>query len=245
MGRPREHDDTTREALLAAAEVIVEQGGTAALSVRAVADAIGTSTRAVYSTYGSKEALLVALAQRAFQMLRDDLARLPVTDDPAGDLAAAAVRVFRRMAIDHPSMFALAFLRAAPDLEIDGQVRTTSGEGMLLLRGRIQRLADAGLLGGRDVDQATTQFNAMCQGLATTELRSPDRLAPNPERAWRAAFETLLSGFRSPVTRKKRTALSGTTESDLETVKPTPAPRSQAQSIRAGVRDGAEVCVRM
>jgi AcrR family transcriptional regulator len=203
MGRPREHDETTREALLVAAEAIVEQGGTAALSVRAVADAIGTSTRAVYSTYGSKEALVVALAQRAFELLRDDLGRLPTTDDPASDLMIAAVQVFRKMAIDHPSMFALAFLRAAPDLQLNGQVRTTSGEGMHLLQGRVQRLADAGLLGGRDVGDATTQFNAMCQGLATTELRAPDRLGPNPERAWRAAFETLFSGFQCPVARRE------------------------------------------
>lgn len=198
MGRPRQHDDTTREALLAAAAEIVEQGGTAALSVRAVADAIGTSTRAVYSTYGSKEALLVALAQRAFELWHDYMARLPASDDPAEDLVAVAVHDFRRMAINHPSMFALAFLRATPDLQLAGQVRATSREGFLLLQARIQRLADAGLLGGREVDEATTQFNAMCLGLATTELRNPDRLGPNPERAWRAALETLLSGFQSP-----------------------------------------------
>jgi AcrR family transcriptional regulator len=199
MGRPRQHDDATREALLAAAEALVEQGGTEALSVRAVADAIGASTRAVYSTYGSKEGLLMALAQRAFELLRDDIGRVPVTDDPAEDLAAAAVGVFRRMAMEHPSMFALAFLRAAPDLDLNEEVRRTGGEGLLLLRGRVQRLADAGLLGGRDVGEATTQFNAMCQGLATTELRNPDLLGPSPERAWRAAFETLLGGFRLPV----------------------------------------------
>jgi AcrR family transcriptional regulator len=203
MGRPRQHDETTREALLAAAETIVEQNGTGAVSVRAVADAIGTSTRAVYSTYGSKEGLLVALAERAFALLRDDIARVPVTDDPAQDLVDAAVRVFRRMAIDHPSMFALAFLRAVPDLHLNEQVRMTGREGMLLLRARIQRLADAGLLGGRDVGEATMQFNAMCQGLAATELRNPDLLGPDPERAWRAAFETLLGGFRSPMTGDK------------------------------------------
>src|SRR6516165_7728964 len=102
MGRPREHDETTREALLVAAEAIEEQGGTAALSVRAVADAIGTSTRAVYSTFGSKDGLLNALAQRSFELLRDSIGRLPETDDPTVDLVNAAVDVFRPMAIEHP-----------------------------------------------------------------------------------------------------------------------------------------------
>ena len=54
MGRPREHDEHTRVALLAAAEQLVAEGGPTQLSVRAVADAAGTSTRAVYSLFGSK-----------------------------------------------------------------------------------------------------------------------------------------------------------------------------------------------
>src|SRR5262245_355306 len=119
MGRPRLHDEQTREALLAAAENLVEGGGPGALSVRAVADSIGTTTRAVYSSFGSKEGLLDALARRSFELLRDELARLPVTDDPSRDLVTAGVKVFRPMAVEHPAMFALAFLRAAPDLDPD------------------------------------------------------------------------------------------------------------------------------
>ena len=70
MGRPREHDEQTRAALLAAAEQIVADGGPAALSVRAVAEAAGTTTRAVYSLFGSKDGLLVeALARDAFEFL--------------------------------------------------------------------------------------------------------------------------------------------------------------------------------
>ena len=69
MGRPTRHDDATRAALLIAAERLVETSGPGALSVRAVADQIGTTTRAVYSTFGSKEGLLASLAQRSFELL--------------------------------------------------------------------------------------------------------------------------------------------------------------------------------
>jgi AcrR family transcriptional regulator len=200
MGRPREHDDTTREALLAAAETLVEEGGPAALSVRAVADAIGTSTRAVYSTFGSKDGLLNALAQRSFELLRDSICRLPETDDPTVDLVNAAVDVFRPMAIEHPSMFSLAFLRAAPDLEFDDGVQQASAEGLLMLQDRIHRLAEADLLGGRDERTALAQFNALCQGMASVELRNPGLLGPKPKIAWRDAIATLLNGLRTPVT---------------------------------------------
>src|SRR3954465_6326496 len=109
MGRPKQHDETTREALLTAAEDLVERGGVGALSVRAVADQVGTTTRAVYSTFGSKERLVAALAVRSFEMLRGALAELPKTKDPARDLVQAAVTVFRPMAIEHPSLFSIAF----------------------------------------------------------------------------------------------------------------------------------------
>ena len=66
MGRPREHDEETRAALRAATERIVAESGIGAFSVRAVAREVGTTTRAVYSLFGSKEGLLVdALAQGA------------------------------------------------------------------------------------------------------------------------------------------------------------------------------------
>ena len=198
MGRPRQHDESTREALLAAAERIVETAGPGALSVRGVADAIGTTTRAVYSSFGSKDGLLNALAQRSFELLRDALSLLPETNDPLQDLIDAAVSVFRPMAIEHPAMFALAFLRAAPDLELDSETQVAARAGLTLLRQRVQRLADADLLGGRDVTIATAQFNAMCQGMATTELRNGAFLGRYPKQSWQSAFEALVNGFATP-----------------------------------------------
>src|SRR5689334_5780673 len=203
MGRPKEHDDATRDALLAAAENLVERGGIGALSVRALADEIGTTTRAVYSTFGSKEGVLRALARRSFDMLRDAIAELPHTEDPARDLVEAALTVFRPMAVEHPSLFRIAFLRAAPDVPLGSDTTDAARAGYELLNERVERLADAGLLGGRDAPAATREFNAMCFGMAVSESLNPLQFEPNPERAWRDAFETLIAGFRTPVSRRR------------------------------------------
>jgi hypothetical protein len=40
--------------------------------------------------------------------------------------------------------------------------------------------------------------------MAVTELLNPSQLGTNPERAWRAAFTTLIAGFRAPVSRQAR-----------------------------------------
>ena len=91
MGRPREHNQDTATALLATAERTVEAHGLAALSVRAVAAEAGTTTRAVYSLFGSKDGLVVALGMRAYELLGAAVAGLPVTDDPAADLVDAGL----------------------------------------------------------------------------------------------------------------------------------------------------------
>src|SRR5450759_3018002 len=95
MGRPREHDEHTATALLIAAERTIHLRGLESLSVRRLAGDVGTTTRAIYSLFGSKEGLIGALGARAFDLLHQAVVALPTTDDPAQDLIEAGL-VFRR-----------------------------------------------------------------------------------------------------------------------------------------------------
>ncbi|MGH7703993.1 MAG: TetR/AcrR family transcriptional regulator, partial [Gemmatimonadales bacterium] len=61
MGRPKLHGEETRERLLAAAGRLVAEGGPQALGVRQVALEAGTSTRAVYTLFGSRGGLVQAI----------------------------------------------------------------------------------------------------------------------------------------------------------------------------------------
>src|SRR4249920_3896274 len=115
MGRPKEHDEHTRATLRAATERLIAGGGLAAFSVRAVAEEAGTTTRAVYSLFGSKDGLLVdALAQGAFDFLVEGIDRLVETDDPQSDLIGVGVPVFRSLVLEHPSLYRIAFQRIVP-----------------------------------------------------------------------------------------------------------------------------------
>lgn len=78
LGRPREYDERTASALLEAAERIVDEEGLDALSVRRVANAVEVTTRAVYSLFGSKDALVVALVFRRFALEHPALLRIGV-----------------------------------------------------------------------------------------------------------------------------------------------------------------------
>ena len=195
MGRPRRHDDRTAEALLDAAERLVEVGGAEALSVRRVAHETGTTTRAVYSVYGSKDALLAALGRRAFEILGREIARLPATDDPAGDLVEAGIVVFRRFALEHPSLFRIAFLHTALRPPVVAEFRPAQSDAFGGLIARVQRLADADLLGERPTLDAVFEFDALCEGLAVFELRG----SIAREAMWRDALGALVSGWaRAP-----------------------------------------------
>jgi AcrR family transcriptional regulator len=67
-------------ALLDAAKRMIESGGIGALTLREVARRADTTTRAVYSVFGSKEALLGALGARSFELLTEGLRAIVVAN---------------------------------------------------------------------------------------------------------------------------------------------------------------------
>ena len=194
MGRPREHDEHTGAALLAAAERAVEAGGADALSVRGIATEVGTTTRAVYSLFGSKDGLLAALGVNAFDFLRDGLLGLPPTADPVADLVETGL-VFRRLAIERPALYSLGVQRDLPDLPEWATVCDAADAAFAVLQQRVARLGDAGLLGGQSVFAATLEFHALCEGLATLELRGTRGVAFDAEQLWRAGLSSLIAGW--------------------------------------------------
>jgi hypothetical protein len=67
------------------------------------------------------------------------------------------------------------------------------------LNARVDRLRTAGLLTDRSVDEATIEFHALCEGLATLELRG---LLPagREENVWYDAASALVNGIGLPST---------------------------------------------
>ncbi|HEY2641547.1 MAG TPA: TetR/AcrR family transcriptional regulator [Streptosporangiaceae bacterium] len=194
MGRPREHNEQTAVALLEAAEEIVQVAGLDGLSLRGLADSVGTTTRAVYSLFGSKDGLLVALGARAFGMLGSAIAMLPTTEDPAADLVEAGVVVFRSFAIGHPSLFSIGVQRTMGSPELALEFASAAAEAFAGLEAKVTRVKVAGLLGSRSVRDVACEFHALCEGLAAVELRG--RMTSGEEtRIWRDALTALVAGF--------------------------------------------------
>ena len=174
-------------------------GGPAAFSVRAVAEEAGTTTRAVYTLFGSGDGLLVdALAQAAFEFLADEIDKLVETDDPAEDLVDVGVLVFRRLVAEHPALYRIAFQRIVRNLRPGPELTAARERAFRALLGKVERLGDTGRLGAKPVREAAVEFNAMMEGLGNAELRGGVfRNLPegDEERAWRNALGSLVNGF--------------------------------------------------
>ena len=181
-------------ALVEAAEQIAETEGAAAVSVRRVADEVGTTTRAVYSVFGSKDGLLVALAARGFELLGAEVAALPVTDDPVDDLVRAGAEVFRQFSAAHPALFRISFQRDALPAGLAAQFDEARRTALAHLVERLDRLAAAGGIARHTPSQAALHFHSLCEGLAAAESRGsiPAAVA---DKVWREGLYALLIGL--------------------------------------------------
>ena len=106
--------------------------------------------------------------QMYFRQLYDEIDRLPQSDDPAADLIDIGTQAVRRLALDHPGLFRIAFQRVA-GLHADPGLVAAREKAWVQLQAALQRLEDAGLLGAKPVADAAREINAMWEGLANAE----------------------------------------------------------------------------
>ena len=194
MGRPKTYDQSSAAALVDAAEALADEGGPGAVSVRAVAERSGTTTRAVYTVFGSKAGLIAALGTRLFDLLAEGVAALPETDDPAADLVEAGVGVFRQLSVTRPALFGIGVQDLSLDPAIVAGFVPAAQSAWQILEHRFQRLHDTGGLPGQAPSSAARHFDALCEGLAIMERRGA--MAPDgAEGEWRQALASLVAGM--------------------------------------------------
>jgi AcrR family transcriptional regulator len=173
--------------------------------VRRLAAEVGTSTRAVYSVFGSMDGFIGELGAHAFDLLGAAVGGLRVTNDPQADLVEAGL-AFRDFACSHPTLFRIAVQRTAISPELAARFRPAAQTAMVELERRVARLE--GALGGRPVPIAAAQFHALCEGLAALELRGA-LMPSDTEGFWRSSLTALVAGFAVQVAprRKRRVAV--------------------------------------
>jgi AcrR family transcriptional regulator len=156
------HHGDLRAALVGAAMDLLEEGGEAELSLRAVARRAGVSAAAPYRHYDDREALVSAVAAVGYRELAERLAAAHPSPSTPDELASAAV-AYVQFALERPALFRIMFGQPC-DRDSDDRVAATAAVS-LYVRGIVERTFPQA-----DSEALATAVWALVHGLAFLHL---------------------------------------------------------------------------
>ncbi|MER8058169.1 MULTISPECIES: TetR/AcrR family transcriptional regulator [unclassified Streptomyces] len=187
------HHGDLRAACLRAARDLLEEDGSAGLSLRAVARRAGVSAAAPYRHFADREALVSAVAAHGYRELAGHLAAAHPSPATPDELAAVAV-AYVRFALDRPALFRVMFAEPC-DPGSEERVGATSA-----LAEYVQGIV-RGVFPGADPDVLATTVWALVHGLAFLYLDGKlDASAPEAvaERVGAAVHALFTAQAKSP-----------------------------------------------
>lgn len=154
-------EERTAEIVAAAWELAREEG-VAAISLHALARAVGIRQPSLYSYFDSKHALYDAMFADGNRRLQDRLEALDLPDDPREALKVHT-QEFVQFSLDHPEVNPLLFQRTIPGFEPSEHSYALAQQ---VLDGSVRLMHAAGITEPGDVDCAV----AMIGGLLAAQL---------------------------------------------------------------------------
>jgi len=108
---PRGQGDRLREEIIDATErLLLEKGDQDAVSIRAVADAVGVTPPSIYLHFSDKNELIFAVCERHFARFDAELlAARAAHDDPIGSLLACG-HAYVRFGLENPEHYRILFM---------------------------------------------------------------------------------------------------------------------------------------
>jgi AcrR family transcriptional regulator len=179
---------TTTAAVVTAGRAILEQGGLDALTMQAVADAVGVKAPSLYKRVAGRDALVRLVVDQVALELAAEVDAAVAGADPAADLRAVA-DAFRRFARRNAAAYPLLFDPRQGGMS--DHARDRSSQAVLRVSAALAG-EEHGLAGARMVV-------AWAHGFVTMELAGAFRLGGEVEEAWDFALArmvTALSGSR-------------------------------------------------
>ncbi|RKQ35278.1 TetR/AcrR family transcriptional regulator [Kocuria tytonis] len=113
MARPRKFDETTRQALITDAAEQILTGGVESVSLRPLAAKHGCSTTAIYTMFGSRDALIAAVRDEAIVSYLRAQEISMTTGEVLTDLRALG-RASRRWVLAYPELYRVILGRGRP-----------------------------------------------------------------------------------------------------------------------------------
>lgn len=177
---PRGSGEQLRGEIIDAAMVLLEEHDSAdAVSIRAVAEAVGVTPPAIYLHFADKDALLDSVCGRYFERLDVVLGDAQAQHDHPLDRTLAMGMAYVRFALDNPAMYRFAFGNPGDDGTpmVDEALRTTAFERLASAVGSLVVLGwfPPGPPGQDDVNvlQMAMQMWTVAHGVASLMIAKP------------------------------------------------------------------------
>ncbi|MDQ3689983.1 MAG: TetR/AcrR family transcriptional regulator [Chloroflexota bacterium] len=185
---PRTADASVRTALIEAAARLIADKGTEYLTLRRLADEVGTSTMSVYTHFGGMEELRREVRREGFARLATHLAGVEQGSDPIADLTLLGLAYYRN-GNANPNLYRVMFMERPLD-ETDASAGIDT---FTVLVSGVARCIAAERLDRTDPAELATQLWAVVHGFVTLELAG---LLP-PAQALHSLFATAQSLSRA------------------------------------------------
>jgi AcrR family transcriptional regulator len=148
---------------------ILSAEGAAALTLRRLATATGTSTMAVYTLFGDKQGLLSAMYREGYRRLGAVLEAVKPTGAPLDDLINLGI-AYRKAALANPHLYDLMFGRPIPSFAPDEETKAVADAAYRPVVNRVQRCIDAGKFRSGDAERIAFHLWAVSHGTVSLEL---------------------------------------------------------------------------
>jgi AcrR family transcriptional regulator len=152
-------------ALIEAAARLIGREGLAALTLRRLANDVGTSTMAVYTHFGGMPELRREVRREGFTRLAAHLRSVDATRDAVADVAHQGWEYYRN-AVENPELFRVMFTGDP----VDAADAAVGWDTFLLLVDGVQRCIDAGRFTDGDSHELARQHWVLVHGIAMLEL---------------------------------------------------------------------------
>ena len=189
----RGEGDKLRDEILEAAErLLIETGDRDAVSIRAVADAVGVTPPSIYLHFSDKSELLFAVCEKHFEVLDRELEQAAAgTTDPLESLRRRG-RAYVQFGLDHPEHYRILFMGRPDDTPADfGDERLRRSASFDHLVEGVQRALDAGVIKGHDALLVALGMWSGVHGITSLLIAKPT--VPWPDRD--ELIEHVLDGY--------------------------------------------------
>ena len=196
----RGEGDKLRDDLLAATErLMIESGGADSVSIRAIADAVGVTPPSIYLHFPDKEALIVAVCERHFEIFDSVIEQAgAIVDDPVESLRRRG-RAYVRFGLDNPEPYRILFMsRTGGDRRLE-VITGAGGRAFQHLVDAVQRAIESGDFRTVDATFAATALWTAVHGITSLLISLPDFPWPDVDALVDHVCDIQIRGLREPV----------------------------------------------